>query len=126
MKSACHRFCDRGRAQPFASLINFRGAEIVIAGLPERAALRATQALGYVLLQHLQCDGKFGSLRLGQEQMNVLRHDHISGDVEAVPLACIFEGLLEYVAGVRGGQSGRVGVATEGDEMEPACFLVSL
>lgn len=100
--------------------------EIVVAGLPERAALRATQALGYVLLQHLQCDGKFGSLGLSQEQMDVLRHDHISGNIKAVPLACIFESFLKYVAGVRGGQSGRAGIATEGDEMEAACFLVSL
>src|ERR1700733_14064884 len=56
--------------------------EIIVAGLPERAALRATQAPGYVLLQHLQRDGKFGSLRLSQQQMNVLRHDHISGNVK--------------------------------------------
>ena len=69
--------------------------EIVIAGLPERATLWATQAPGYVLLQHLQCDGKFGSLRLSQQQMNVLRHDHISGNVKAIPLACIFEGFLK-------------------------------
>jgi hypothetical protein len=100
--------------------------EIVIARLPEWAALRATKALGYVLLQHLQCHGKFGSLRLGQQQMNVLRHDHISGNVKAIPLACIFEGFFEDIAGVRGAQSGRAGIATEGNEMKAACFLVSL
>ena len=100
--------------------------EIVVAGLPERAAFGAAQSAGNVLLQHLQCDGKFGSLRLGEEQVDVLRHDHISGNIKAVPLACVFEGFLKYVAGVRGGQSGRAGIATEGDEMEAACFLVSL
>jgi hypothetical protein len=43
----------------------------------------------------LQRDEKFGSLRLSQQQMNVIRHDHISGNVKAIPLAGIFEGFLK-------------------------------
>src|SRR5690348_5843451 len=100
--------------------------EIVVAGLPERATLRATQAPGNVLLQHLQRDGKFGSLRLSQQKMNVLRHDHVSGNVKAIPLAGIFKGFFKQVASVRGGQSGRASIATECNEMEAARFLVSL
>src|SRR5579862_3003652 len=100
--------------------------EIVVTGLPERAALRATQALGDILLQHLQCDGKFGSLRLSQEQMNVLRHDHISCNVKAIPLACIFEGFLKGIAGVRGAQSGRAAIAAERHKMQAARLLGSL
>jgi hypothetical protein len=38
---------------------------------------------------------KFASFRLSQQQMNVLRHDHISGNVKAIPLAGIFEGFLK-------------------------------
>src|SRR5579863_5122137 len=127
---ALHQSSSDRVAMNIAQLLGLFGVaphvEIVIAGLPEWAALRAAQALGYVLLQHLQCDGKLGSLWLSQQQMNVLRHDHISGDVKAVPLAGIFEGFLKYVAGVRGGQSGRASVATECNEMEAARFLVSL
>ena len=100
--------------------------EIVVAGLPERAALWAVQAPGYVLFQQLQRDGKSGSLRLSQQQMNVLGQNHISGNVKAIPLAGIFEGFLKQVASVRGGQSGRASIATECNEMDAARFLVSL
>ena len=80
------------------------------------------QTPGYVLLQHLQRDGKFGSLRLSQQQMNVLGQNHISGNVKAIPLAGIFEGFLKQVASVRGGQSGHARIATECNEMEAAAL----
>ncbi len=100
--------------------------EIVIARLPQRTSLRLPQPPRHVLLQHLQRDRKFRSLRLGQQQMNMLRHDDISGNVETVPFPRVFEGLLKDVSGVRRAQTWRTPIAAKRHEMQAAGFLVSL
>ncbi len=100
--------------------------EVVITREPERPTLRLAQLPRDVLLEHLQRDREFRPLRLGHEKVNVFRHDHISGDVESVPLAYGFQGLFEDVAGAGSAQTSFATAATESDEVQAACFLKSL
>ena len=49
--------------------------------------------------------------------MDVVRHENIAEDLEAVCFARFFEDLLEDVAGCRGSQDVGVAVAANGDEV---------
>ena len=57
--------------------------------------------------------------------MDVVRHEYVTEDLEAVFLPSFFEDLLEDVAG--GGSSENVGVtvATDGDEMKVSGLLAA-
>jgi hypothetical protein len=81
--------------------------EIVISSLPERPTLRLPQLAGNILLQHLQRERELRPLRFGDQQMNVLRHNHISGDVEPVPQPRTLESSFEDVASRRRTQTWR-------------------
>jgi len=90
--------------------------EIVVAGLPE--------GFGFGLLR----DGEFQGLEgFGQgccggfteEEVDVLGHEDVSVDVEAVTLAGFLEGSFEE--GVVAGEVGFAAVAAEGDEWRWPC-----
>jgi hypothetical protein len=55
--------------------------------------------------------------RLAQQQMHVLRHDHVSIDVELVAFAHTFQRRLEGLAGGRRNEQRSASVTAEGDEM---------
>lgn len=55
--------------------------------------------------------------RFAQEKMDVLRHEDVAEEIEAVTLACLFEDVEEDGAGVVVVQEGKAVVATEGDEV---------
>ncbi len=113
-----------------AQLLNAFGfapdIEVVITREPERPTLRLAQLPSYVLLEHLQRDRKFRPLRLGYEQVNVFGHDHISRDVDSVPLAYIFQSLFKDVARAGSAQASFAVAATESDEVQAARLLKSL
>ncbi len=73
--------------------------EVVVTREPEWPTLELAQLPSHVLLEHLERDREFRPLRLGYEQVDVLGHDHISCNVESVPLACIFQSFFEDVPG---------------------------
>jgi WD40-like Beta Propeller Repeat len=77
-----------------AQLLNaFRFAphrKIVIANLPEPSLTGGLQLAGCDLLKHLNDERKFSALRFADKQMDVLRHDHVSGDERTVPAAHAF------------------------------------
>ena len=78
------------------------------------------------MFQHLQDDSEVAALRLAEQQVEVLGHDDVAGDVEAVPSANLFESEFEDVPGVRSGQQRGAVIATTGDEVEAVRLLESL
>ena len=88
--------------------------EIVISSLPERPTSPAPATAG------------LRPLRFGDQQMNVLRHHHISGDVEPVPLPRSFESSFEDVASRRRTQTRRTPVATKPEKVQTPRLLKSL
>ena len=85
--------------------------EIVISSLPERPTSPAPATAG------------LRPLRFGDQQMNVLRHHHISGNV---PLPLSLESSFEDVASRRRTQTWRTPVATKPENVQTPRFLKSL
>ena len=69
--------------------------KIVVAGLPETRRPHQLQLAGGDLFQHLHHHGKRAAFRFADEQMYVLGHHHVTGDVAAVPAADSLEFTLE-------------------------------
>jgi len=124
---ACHQSSTHRITVDVAQLLDAFGlapdVEVVVTREPERSTLELAQLPSHVLLEHLHGDREFRPLRLGYEQVNVLGHDHISCDVESVPLACIFQSLFEDVPGAGSIQASLAVAATESDEVKTARFL---
>lgn len=59
------------------------------------------------------------------EQVDVLGHDHVGMDFEAVLLACFFQDVFEGGFRVVVGQVGETAVTTEGDEVVVTPGLVA-
>src|SRR5580704_15119651 len=127
---ARHQPSIHGIAMDVSQLLDALGfapdIEIVVARLPERPALGLAQLPRNILLEHLQRQRELRSFRLGDEQVNMLRHNHVSGDVEPVPLPRTFESLLKNVAGSRHTQASRPSVAAKCEKVQTARFLKSL
>ncbi len=75
--------------------------EVVIPGQPERTALRFAQLAGNILFQHLESERKLSSRRLADQQMNVLGHHHVPGNVKTIPSPHLLQSSLESIAGMR-------------------------
>jgi hypothetical protein len=60
------------------------------------------QGSGRALFQNLHELGRVSDLRLGNEQVNVFRHDHVSDDHETVSLSHLFENREETIAAASG------------------------
>jgi len=67
----------------------------------------------HVLFEHLQRDRELGSFWFGDQQMDVLRHDHVSRDVEAVPVSRALKRLFKDVAGSGRAQKRRSPIAAK-------------
>ncbi len=59
----------------------------------------------------------------GEEEGDVLGHEDVAVEVEAVGSAGVFEDLLDGVFGFGGGEVGEAVKAAEGDEVEVAGLL---
>jgi hypothetical protein len=97
--------------------------EVVVAGHPEG------------LLRRLFGDGDLQSLEGGREEflsgfaeekMDVLGHDDVAEEFEAVVSAGCFEGVFDQVSCCGGVEVGLAVVAAEGDEVVVTFLLVSL
>jgi hypothetical protein len=76
-----------------------------------------------VLLEHLQRYRERCAFWFADQQVNVFRHDHVSGDEESVPSARAFESVFEDFA-CMGVRQQRVTMMTaEGYEVEASCLL---
>lgn len=78
-------------AQLFDKLTVIPNIEIVITLLPE-VFLFADQPARDALLERLDRVGECGTLRLAQQQVNVLGHDHIGEDAQFVSTPDSFKG----------------------------------
>ena len=78
------------------------------------------------LLENLQDWRRSANLRLADEQVDVLGHEHIPGQCEAVTVPDFSQDLHHNVFRVRGGQQREPAVTTESDEMEVALSVVSV
>ena len=70
-----------------------------------------------------QCRAGLGRLR--DEQVDVLRHDELARDPPCLTITDAFEGVLQAIAGLRGGEVGSAAVTGEGEEVEISCLLVA-
>src|ERR1700692_4859915 len=57
-------------------------------------------------------------LRLGHQQMNMLRHDHIADHDEAVALASLFENGEKSIAGFVGSKKWQSPITRAGDKVQ--------
>ena len=60
---------------------------------------------------------------VGEEEVDVLGHEDVAVEVDAVGLAGLFEDLLDGVSGFGPGEVREAVVAAEGDEVEVAGLL---
>ena len=70
--------------------------------------------------------GQSASFGFAHQQVDVLGHDDITEDEEAVFRSCFFESLLEHLHRAMSHQKRLAAVATEGDEVKCTDVLVSL
>src|ERR1700685_3272984 len=74
--------------------------------------------MGGALLDDLHHRGRCSNLGFGDQQVNVLRHHHISHDDEPITLAGLFQNREEAVAGVRCAEKRQPPVAGAGDKVQ--------
>ena len=81
---------------------------------------------GHGLLDGLQRAGQDTALRFADQQMHVLRHDHVAGNVEIVEDTTEFQRDFKLMHGARAGQQWLAAIATEGYEVQIVSFLMAL
>jgi hypothetical protein len=99
---------------------------IVVAFEPERSTFVGAQLAGNVLLEHLYDDRECTALGFGDQQVDVLGHDDVSGDAKRVPLSHALKRLLEDVARLRCAEEWFAPVATERNEVQTSRLLKPL
>ena len=109
----------------FDSLLFVMHTEIVVPPLPELDFAAFFQLARGQLLQHLKRNRQRRLARLTYKQMNVLRHQDISGYDKAVPRTHGLKFKFEYAIRTRPRQQRLPPITTEGQEMKAAALLVS-
>jgi len=89
----------------------------VIANLPEMWKTHYLELAGSNLFEYLENNREFGTLRLTNEQMNVLGHDYVSNDVASVPAANSIQLVFKRVSRRSRVEQFHAVITTEGDEM---------
>jgi hypothetical protein len=97
--------------------------EVVITGFPDKFGGAGT---GETLLENLNRSRQLLSVGFGYEEMDVVRHENVTKNLEEVFLAGLFENLLESITGFGGFEDVGVAVAADGDEMEVAGVLATI
>ena len=89
-----------------------------------RSPFRA-QAARDALFQNLN-DGRRRSFdRFADEQMDVLRHDDVAHQGEAVAIAHLAKNINKNISGTNGAQKGQASIASERNEMQMAASVVA-
>jgi hypothetical protein len=70
------------------------------------------------LLEHLDHNPGIGSLGLAKQQMNMLRHNHITDDDEAIALPHLFKNTKKEIAPRRSLKKRESAITTKGDEVQ--------
>jgi hypothetical protein len=74
----------------------------------------------YALLQDLHDGGRSAGGRLTDEQVNVIGHDNVTRESEAVAVAHLAQNLHKQISGVGRGKQRQPSVATASDEVQVA------
>jgi hypothetical protein len=74
--------------------------------------------LGKLLFQHLHDHRRILPLWFADQEMHMLRHDHVAHHDESVPLSNLFQDLQKAISSTSRGQQGTALVTREGDEVE--------
>jgi hypothetical protein len=109
-------------SQLFDALVFGENVEVIVAGLPEWP-LRTAQSDG-----ELDClDGPIEAGLFGfvDQQVDMLRHDDISGDDETVFLPDSFQCVFKETFGFGGGEVRETVVAAEGEKVHVTGLLVT-
>ena len=99
--------------------------KIVIADLPKTRKMFRTQLLRRDLLEHLDRDRQFRAFWFTDQEVHVLGHHHIAGDIAAVPGADSVKRSLESLFRRRTIEQRHAVIATEGGEMQAALILIA-
>jgi hypothetical protein len=94
--------------------------EVVVAGLPN---FGFGVGAGEGLFEDLDGCGEGFEFWFGEEEVDVVGHDHVSEDVEFVTVAGLIEDLEEGVSGLWGSEDGAVAEAGDSEEVVVA-FVV--
>lgn len=113
-------------AKLFDPLVGGEDVEVVEAALPELRRRRRFERLGGALLEELEEGGDGSLLRLVGEEMDVLGHEDVGDEEEALLGSGFLEDALDCVPGFRSGEEGLAAVADEGDEVELAGVVIAL
>ena len=102
----------------FCELLWAGYVEVVVAALPELFLAGRFELAGGCLLEDLEEGGQGVCCGFVGEEMDVLGHEDVGGDVETLLFAGFFEDLLESVFRSGGLEEGLSVVTTEGDEVK--------
>jgi hypothetical protein len=86
-------------------------------------ALLSTALRGYALLQDLHRETNISVVRLANEDVEMLRHHHITDDNEFIPLANFFKDFQEQISSRGRAEKWLTVIATAGDEMVIAASI---
>jgi len=78
------------------------------------------------LFENLHDRGRRAGLGLGDEQMNVLRHHHVTDERELIDLANFIEDFQKHVAAARRAEKPSSAIATTGNEMQVPLAIAAL
>jgi hypothetical protein len=112
-------------AQLLDALLLGEDVEVVVAGLPEVGTV-AFEEFGGLALEDAKGGGERAMFGLGEEKVDVLRHEDVAEEIEPMFLPKTFEGLLEDDAGMVFEEVRETTVTTEGEEVLVAFGLVPL
>jgi hypothetical protein len=99
--------------------------EVIVTASPESHVSGFLEPLGDLLLQHLQNDRELRFARLADHQMNMLRHDDVTGDDQAVTVPDFLQFFLKDGVPGSGLEQWLSVVTTEGEEVEMARVLIA-
>jgi hypothetical protein len=106
-------------------LVVVPNVEVIIAALPEPSISRHLEFSRHLLFLNLQDDGELEIARFADQQRNMLWHDDISGDNEAVALPHLLQLLLEDAVSGPFSEQGLSLVTTECYKVEIARVLIA-
>lgn len=122
-ETACNRIAV-DVAELFYELALGEDVEVVVADLPELLAV-AFEGLRGLAFEDVQGAGEGPGFRFAEEEMDVLGHEDVAEDVEAVASPELFECGFEGGAGVVVAEKRETLVTAEGDEVVVAFGLVA-
>jgi len=109
----------------FDTLLLVMHVEVVIPSLPEPDRSPLFEFARSLLFQHLNGNRQRGAARLADKQMNVLRHENVARNYEAITNAHRLKFTLEDAACRCAAQQWLPSITAEGEKVEATRFLVA-